>query len=189
VSGRLTFRAPLLALGLLACEHGQTATRVDASTTGSSVAHVVPPQSAHQAADALDSRTPVPLLPAMAEHQKQNMRDHLLVVQEVTTAMATGDFAGAERSARRIASSKSMTKTCEHMGSQAPGFTEVALRFHSTADSLVEAARKRDQRAVLAALGHTLRACTSCHAAYKQQIVDAATWGSSSTPASPAHPH
>lgn len=125
----------------------------------------------------------------MAQHQKQNMRDHLLVVQEVTTALATGDFESAERAARRIASSAGMIRTCEHMGRHAPGFTEVALGFHRTADGLVEATRKRDQRAVLAALGNTLQACTSCHAAYKQQIVDESTWAGLSTPSDSTHPH
>jgi cytochrome c556 len=124
----------------------------------------------------------------MAQHQKQNMRDHLLVVQEVTTALSSGDFDSAERAARRIASSASMTQTCEHMGSHAPGFAERALGFHRTADTLVEATRKRDRDAVLAALGQTLDACTGCHATYKQQIVDETTWAALSTAESSTRP-
>ena len=38
---------------------------------------------ARAALDQLDRRARVPLLPMMAHHQKQNMRDHLLVVLEV----------------------------------------------------------------------------------------------------------
>jgi hypothetical protein len=175
-------------LNLAGCEHEPTSTAPPASAEAKSTP---PPDlgSAHAAADAMDSRTPVPLLPRMAQHQKQNMRDHLLVVQEVTTALTRGDFDAAGRAAQRIASSARMTQTCEHMGSHAPGFTELALEFHRTADTLVAATRKRDRDDVLAALGHTLNACTSCHAAYKQQIVDETTWASLSTAATPARPH
>jgi hypothetical protein len=175
-------------LNVAACEHKQTSTAPAASAEVKS-GPAPDPGSAHAAADAMDSRTPLPLLPRMAVHQKQNMRDHLLVVQEVTTALTRGDFDAAGRAAQRIASSARMTQTCEHMGSHAPGFTELALDFHRTADALVAATRERDREHVLAALGHTLNACTSCHASYKQQIVDETTWARLSAPGAPARPH
>jgi DNA-binding MarR family transcriptional regulator len=40
------------------------------------------------ALDRMDTRAPVPLLPMMANHQKQNMRDHLVAVQEIVAALA-----------------------------------------------------------------------------------------------------
>jgi hypothetical protein len=126
--------------------------------------------------DDLDSRAPVPLLPMMAAHQKQNMRDHLLAVQEIVAALATEDFAAVERAAGRIAYSERMGQMCTHMGAGAPGFTEQALAFHHTADGIVVAAREGDRARVLTALGATLGTCTSCHAAWKQQVVDEATW-------------
>ncbi len=123
--------------------------------------------------DRLDSRKPVPLLPAMAQHQKQNMRDHLAVVQEVVAAVATQDFAKAAQSAKRMGYSEAMGQMCEHMGSGAPGFTEQALAFHHSADRIAEAAVAKDSAAVLNALGETLAACTTCHASYKQKLVAA----------------
>jgi hypothetical protein len=124
----------------------------------------------------MDGRSPVPLLPAMAAHQKQNMRDHLVVVQEVVTALSTADYAGVEAAAARIGFSQSMGQMCSHMGAGAPGFADQAIEFHHTADRIGVAARSRDGAAVLMALGTTLQACTSCHAVWKQQAVDEPTW-------------
>lgn len=132
--------------------------------------------AAHQALERQDGRAGVPLLPLMAQHQKENMRDHLLAVQEVVAALAQQDFPGVERAARRLGYSEEMGRTCAHMGAGAPGFTEQALHFHHTADGVSAAARQQDATAVLAALGATLHACNGCHAAFKQQVVDDATW-------------
>jgi hypothetical protein len=112
----------------------------------------------------------------MANHQKQNMRDHLLAVQEIILASGRNDFAGVERAATRIGYSAEMGKMCTHMGAGAQGFTEQALAFHHTADSIATAARKHDRPAVMTALGTTLQACTACHETFRQRVVDQATW-------------
>jgi hypothetical protein len=146
------------------------------------------PRGAVEALDGMDARTPVPLLPMMANHQKQNMRDHLVAVQEIVSAMASDDYAGVERAAKRIGYSEQMGRMCSHMGSGAPGFTDQALAFHRTADIIAEAARKKDEAAVLLALGKTLAACTGCHAGFKQKVVDEEGWGAAtSIPANQEH--
>ena len=114
----------------------------------------------------------------MANHQKENMRDHLLAVQEITSALAAKDFAAIERAVQRIGYSDQMGQMCTHMGTGAAGFTEAALEFHHTADSIAEAAQKRNEGAVLTALTKTLATCTACHARFRQEIVDEATWAS-----------
>jgi hypothetical protein len=128
------------------------------------------------ALDRLDSRAAVPLLPMMAQHQKQNMRDHLVVVQEIAAGLAVADFGAIERAAARIGFSESMGQTCTHMGAGAPGFAEQAIEFHQTADRITVAARARDGGRVLAEFAATLKTCTSCHAVWKQQVVDEPTW-------------
>ena len=134
-------------------------------------------QSAPCAAlDQMDSRIAVPLLPMMANHQKQNMRDHLLAVQEIILAAAVDDFAAIERAATRIGYAPQMAQMCTRMGAGARGFTEQASTFHHTADAIGAAARQRDRVAVMAALGSTLQTCTGCHETYRQHIVDEATW-------------
>lgn len=132
--------------------------------------------SAAETLDQLDTRTPVPLLPMMANHQKQDMRDHLVAVQEIVLGLAAEDYAAIERAAGRIGFSEATGTMCTHMGAGAAGFSEHALGFHRTADGIATAARDRDRGRVLTELGATLRTCTSCHAAWKQQIVDEPTW-------------
>ena len=132
--------------------------------------------SAHEVLDSMDGRTPVPLQPMMAWHQKQNMMDHLVAIQEINSGVAAEDWPKVEAAAARIGSSPQMKTMCEHMGKGADGFTELALEFHSRADTIGKAAEARDRLAVIKATGHTLEACTSCHAAYKQQVVSADEW-------------
>jgi hypothetical protein len=69
-----------------------------------------------------------------------------------------------------------MQQMCQHMGAGAEGFTEMALDFHRRADAIGEAARAHDRAAVLRAMSNTLRSCTGCHAAFRQEIVDPTTW-------------
>ena len=132
-------------------------------------AHKMPPAS-------MDRRMPLPLLAMMAEHQKQNMREHLMAVQGIVAAISRDDMDGVAKAAGRIGYSESMGQMCEHMGAAAPGFTERALNFHHAADTIGEAARRGDRPAVLTALDRTLQACVGCHAAFRQEIVDEATW-------------
>jgi hypothetical protein len=100
----------------------------------------------------------------MASHQKQNMRDHLVAVQEVVSALSIANYAGVEAAAARIGFSQAMGQMCSHMGAGAPGFADQAIEFHHTADRIGLAARERDGAAVMMALGSTLQSCTSCHA-------------------------
>jgi hypothetical protein len=125
---------------------------------------------------AIDGRTPVPLLPPMAAHQREQMRDHLVVVQEITAALARDDLDAAAASAARMGTSDSMTAMCTHMGSGAPGFTERALEMHRGADAIAAAAREGDRTGSLRALSETLATCTSCRATYRQELVDHARW-------------
>ena len=158
-----------------------------APATSSSAAAAKGAASAADALDTMDTRAPVPLLPMMANHQKQNMRDHLVAVQEIVAAIATDDLAGVERAAGRIGFSEQMGQMCTHMGAGAPGFTEQALNFHHTADRISAAARDGDRAKVLTELGATLQTCTSCHAAWKQQVVDEPTWTRLTSSAPPTH--
>jgi hypothetical protein len=145
--------------------------------------------AAHASLDAMDTRVAVPLLPMMANHQKQNMRDHLLAVQEIILAVGREDFASIESATKRIGFSPEMGQMCTHMGAGARGFTEQALAFHHTADSIGAAARQHDRGAVMTALGATLQACTGCHETFRQRVVDEATWTRLTSTAAPAGHH
>ena len=58
----------------------------------------------------LGGRRPVPLQPMMAWHQKQNMMDHLVVIQEVTAALAVEDWEGVAAASKRFESSADMQR-------------------------------------------------------------------------------
>ncbi len=123
----------------------------------------------------------------MANHQKENMREHLLAVQEIVGALATEDYAAIEKAAGRIGFSEEMGQMCNHMGAGAPGFTTQALNFHHTADRIATAAREHDRTRVLTELGATLQTCNGCHATFKQQIVDETTWRQKTSSVVPTH--
>jgi cytochrome c556 len=112
----------------------------------------------------------------MAEHQQQNMREHLAAVQAIVAAIGRDDMGAVAEAAARIGYSDAMGQVCEHMGAAAPGFTALALAFHRTADAISEAARRGDRPGVLSSLDRTLQACVVCHATYRQEVVDAETW-------------
>ena len=124
----------------------------------------------------MDPRAPVPLQPAMAWHQKQNMQEHLIAILHITESLSREDWEAVAEASSTIESSPQMQMQCEHMGAGADGFTEMALDFHRRADAIGEAARNEDTKAVLRATAHTLEACTRCHATYRQDVVDAETW-------------
>lgn len=141
----------------------------------------------------LDTRTPVPLQPMMAWHQKQNMNEHLVAIQRITQGLVDSDWDAIAAASRLIESSPEMEQMCNHMGAGAPGFTELALEFHRRADAIGAAARARDSAATLKATAHTLQACTTCHATFRQEVVSQQIWqertGSAHTPPADMHMH
>lgn len=126
---------------------------------------------AYQKYDELDTRQAVQMPPMMALHHKQQMQDHLKVVQEMVQAMKTDDFKAVEKAASRIASSEESSQQCSMMGRSNPNYVAQAETFHKTADSIVAAARAKDRAKVMGALGETMTLCVSCHSTFKQQLV------------------
>jgi len=126
----------------------------------------------------LDTRTPVPMPPYMALHQKQNMREHLEAAQGIIAGLSKKDFKAIATAAKRMGFSDEMGKMCQHMVAGAVGFTDQAIQFHKSADEIVRFAEKKDQQGVITGLNNTLNKCTACHSTFRQQIVDEATYRS-----------
>jgi len=123
-----------------------------------------------------DSRRPLYLTPMMAAHQKEGMRAHLVAVQRIIVALQRRDYAAVSESAREMGFSPGTGEMCEMMGAATPGFSELAFKFHHTADEIGVAANKHDEQAVLTALGKTLAVCTTCHSTYAQKVVSTEEW-------------
>lgn len=141
---------------------------------------------AQLALNKLDGRHPLPLLPMMADHQKQTMREHLRAIQAIVAALGADDFESIQSSAAKLGYSEQMAQMCVNMGAAAPAFTPQALAFHHTADRIAVAARAHDRAHVLVELAATLQACTACHATWRQEVVDESTWRRLTSVAQPA---
>lgn len=191
------FETIILAFCLLctACEHEHShGAPVPSPTTGPPelASHQPAPCQATQALADLDPRTPVPLEPMMAWHQKQNMMQHLVVIQRIVAGLAREDWSEIEGAAGQIGTSPQMRQMCQHMGAGAEGFAELALDFHHRADAISTQAQAHDSSGVLQATSNTLQACTTCHAAYRQDVVTSAQrqarMGGTSAPARVGRP-
>ncbi len=165
----LTILVLTLSLAPTACSNAKELAVDSPPTSRSQVAQLACEPTDELAA--LDYRQPVPLAPMMAWHQKQNMMQHLVAIQRITTGLAQEDWNEVSSASALIESSPEMQQMCEHMGAGADGFAALALDFHSRADAIGAAARAKDGTAVLRATAHTLEACTGCHAGYRQEIV------------------
>jgi hypothetical protein len=149
-------RKSRLASGVLA-EMVFTLTFAATSARSQNVAAPSAPTPHHAAQS--DHRKPVRLPAMMAAHQKRNMREHLIAVQEIVAALASNDWPRVEEAARQMGYTQQMGRMCNMMGAATPGFTPMALNFHHTADTIAAAAGKHNRQAVITALGNTLATC------------------------------
>src|SRR3954468_10445355 len=95
-------RIVLIAGSLAACRRAP-APPSPITTAAPASASPAPSASGAQAAlDVLDTRVPVPLLPMMANHQKQNMREHLVALQAIVAGIGSNDFAAIDAASKRI---------------------------------------------------------------------------------------
>jgi len=124
----------------------------------------------------METRQPLYLTPMMATHQKENMRAHLVAVQRIIAALQDQNYVAVNDSAKEMGFSAQTEKMCTMMGAATPGFSNLAIKFHHTADEIGMAARRHDEQAILTALGKTLVICTTCHSTYTQKVVSAEEW-------------
>lgn len=184
---------PFLFLTVIACSRSESQPGADKSVPGGTVAQDsaqkaepgVPETQladngaiaqAREKAGELDRRTPVPMLPQMSQHQKQNMRAHLEAVQRIIGALAREDWDEVTSASKEIGSSDKMRRMCGRMGAGAPVMAQMGLAFHQQADGITEAAARKDTAGTLAALSSTVQVCNGCHAAFRQDVVDFDTY-------------
>jgi cytochrome c556 len=120
-----------------------------------------------------DARTRVELPAHMAEHMLSNMRDHLVALSEIQSALAAGEFDKASEIAeQRLGMTSLAAHGAEHMGQFMPkGMQEIGTSMHRAASRFArgaqEAAFERDTPRALAALADVTRQCVACHTSYR----------------------
>jgi hypothetical protein len=62
------------------------------------------------------------------------------------------------------------------------------MAFHVTADTIIEAAKRKDMAGTLKALNDTIRTCTACHDRFRQEVVTEQQWQDLTKASIPAHP-
>lgn len=145
------------------------------------------------AMDGGDGRQLVNFPPEMRRHTLANMRDHLLALSEILSAMSAGQYAEAARVAgARLGSDSPSAEGCkDDAASGKPPMSRptsmdhqmarympeemrsIGLNMHQAASAFAAEATKADKsgnaKPALAALSQVTRQCAACHAAYKVQ--------------------
>ena len=122
---------------------------------------------------ATDRRVPVTFPAELREHTLENMRDHLLALQEIQAALATDKYDQASIVAEQRLGMTSLTAHGAHEVAQymPKGMQEVGSAMHRSASRLstaaLDAAVTKDVRPALAALAEVTANCVACHAAYR----------------------
>ena len=158
----------LATLALVACaqtrEHGHDPSMHAAHMQAGAAAGAAPSEDRRQAV-----RFPAPL----REHTLANMRDHLLVLQQVQAALADQQFdRAAELAEGRLGMSSLGMHGAHEVAPYMPrGMQDAGTAMHRSASRLALAARDAaatgDSRPVLAPLAELTATCVACHAAYR----------------------
>lgn len=138
-----------------------------------------------------DSRQLADFPPAMRDHTLANMRDHLLALSEILTAMSRGQYAQASEIARarlgmdspsaagcrgeEAANSSGAPKASDmdhRMAQFMPeGMRNIGLEMHQSAsvfaDEAARSGRTGNVAPAMAALSRLSQQCAACHSAYK----------------------
>lgn len=120
-----------------------------------------------------DPRTAVAFPAEMREHTLANMRDHLLALHEIQSALAGGGFdAAAEVAERRLGmSSLALHGAHEVARFMPPGMQDAGTAMHRGASRFSVIARDGavtgDLKPALSALAELTGTCVACHAGFR----------------------
>lgn len=142
------------------------------SHTHDPASHAQAPASSREG-EATDRRVAVEFPATLREHTLANMRDHLLALQQIQSALAAGRFdEAAEVSERRLGLSSLRSHGAHDVAKFMPqGMQDAGTAMHRSASRLAlaaqDAAAKNDLRPALAALAEVTATCVACHAGYR----------------------
>ena len=120
-----------------------------------------------------DARKLVKFPEPMRLHTITSMRDHLLALQEIDTALSKNEFDNASRIAeQRLGMSSLELHGAAHIAPFMPqGMQDIGTAMHRAASRFAVEAQNasvgNDVRPALAALGAVMQQCVACHATYR----------------------
>ena len=122
---------------------------------------------------AADPRQFVKLPAPMQKHMLGNMRDHLLALSEIQSALAAGKFEQASAIAEhRIGMSSLQIHGASHMAPFMPqAMRTIGTEMHRAASRFAiaasDAATTNNVRPALTQLSHITQQCVACHSTYR----------------------
>ncbi len=124
---------------------------------------------------ATDGRTVVHFPPAFKQQELSNMRSHLEALQQITAALAKGDFQAASNVAAARLTRGGMSQHDRHQAAQymPPKMLQMGRAMHHAAGHFAQVAQDADVTgdlsAALKALAAVEARCTACHASYRME--------------------
>lgn len=116
-----------------------------------------------------DTRQLVQLPEMMQQHMMSNMRDHLMALHEIMTALTAGELdRAADTAEHRLGMSSLESHGASHMAKLMPqGMRQLGTRMHKAASGFALKAQEGDALLAYHALSDITSACVSCHSAYR----------------------
>lgn len=122
---------------------------------------------------AIDGRQLVNFPEQMKEHTLSNMRDHLLALQEIQTALANSDYDRAADIAETRLGMTALTAHGAHESSKymPRGMQDAGSAMHRSASRFATTAKDAsvtgEIKPAVGALAEVMGACVSCHSGYR----------------------
>lgn len=120
-----------------------------------------------------DGRITVVFPPPLAEHTLANMRDHLVALQEISTALADGNSkTAADIAEQRLGMSSLPLHGAQEVAKYMPaGMQDAGTAMHRAASRFAIEAQNADVtgdlKPAIGALGEIMGACIGCHSSYR----------------------
>jgi hypothetical protein len=116
-----------------------------------------------------DTRQLVQLPQMMQQHMMSNMRDHLVTLNEILTALADGALdKAADTAEHRLGMSSLESHGASHMAEFMPdSMRQAGTAMHKAASRFALKAQEGDVLSAYDALSDVTTACVACHSAYR----------------------
>jgi hypothetical protein len=116
-----------------------------------------------------DARQQIKLPDMMKEHMLGNMRDHMLAIHEIQSALAKNELdKAADIAEQRIGMSSLVSHNAAHMAPYMPkNMQDIGTEMHHAASRFALVVKEGDALKALDGLAKITQQCVACHTAYR----------------------